>query len=130
MLKKFWRITIHSEFSAAHALRNYNGKCEHLHGHNFGVSITIQGEKLSEDTELLLDFTVLKQELKSVLELLDHKDLNAVSPFDKINPSSENIARFVFQALAPRLTKYAVTLYEVNISERGPQSASYFEVFE
>ena len=70
--KKCWRLTVRDEFCSAHALRHYEGKCEHLHGHNFGVELTVQGEELLPDTELLLDFKVLRQVLKETLDTLGY----------------------------------------------------------
>lgn len=123
-----WRLTVRSEFAAAHALRHYKGKCEAIHGHNFSVEAVVEGSTLTEDTELLADFSDLKKDLAKVLETLDHKDLNAVPPFDSINPSSENLARYIYQALVPLVTLRGVCMYSVTVSERGPQSATYREL--
>ncbi|MDR0339052.1 MAG: 6-carboxytetrahydropterin synthase QueD, partial [Desulfovibrio sp.] len=109
-MASFWRLTVRSEFSAAHALRRYKGKCENPHGHNFAVEAVVEGEKLSPDTALLVDFSDLKADLQSVLAALDHKDLNATPPFDRLNPSSENLSRHIFQALAPLAGKRGVRL--------------------
>lgn len=130
MSRKFWRLTVRSEFSAAHALRHYEGRCEHLHGHNFGVELTVQGEKLAEGTELLLDFKILKQELKRVLDALDHQVLNETPPFDLLNPSSENLARHIWRGMEEALRGQAVHLYSVTVSEKGAQSATYMETEE
>lgn len=127
MSTSFWRLTVRSDFSAAHALRNYGGKCESPHGHNFSVEAVVQGENLTPDTELLVDFSLLKRDLKSVLELLDHKDLNATPPFDRINPSSENLSRFIFQKLAPLAAGRGVKLHNVTVGEKAAQSATYYE---
>lgn len=124
----FWRLTVRSDFSSGHALRNYNGKCENMHGHNFFVEITVQGDRLTDDTELLVDFTVIKKYLKNVLDALDHKDLNETPPFDTINPSSENLARYIFKQMVPCLTAYErVKMHSVTVSEKSAQSATYFE---
>ena len=96
-----WRLTVRSDFSAAHALRHYQGKCESPHGHNFNVEVVVEGEKLSEDTELLMDFKEIKAMLKVVLEQLDHKDLNLTPMFSVKNPSSENIAAWIYKELQP-----------------------------
>ena len=87
-----WRLTVRDDFAAAHALRHYEGKCERLHGHNFAVELTVEGQNLTQDTEMLLDFKVLKTGLKRVLETLDHRLLNETPPFDRLNPSSENLS--------------------------------------
>lgn len=132
MAKGIWRLTVRSDFAAAHALRNYCGKCENMHGHNFAVEAVVEGQTLTTDTEIVLDFKVLKQELKAVLELLDHKMLNEVPPFDTQNPSSENLARFIYRHLAQRLadheTANGVRVHAVTVSEKAAQSATYMEM--
>lgn len=128
MTKPIWRLAVRSEFAAAHALRHYKGKCESVHGHNFDVEAVVEGDALTQDTELLADFSDLKKDLKAVLDTLDHRDLNATPPFDAINPSSENLARYIYQALAPLVELRGVRMREVTVSERGPQSATYMEM--
>ena len=96
MSRPFWKLTVRSEFCAAHALRHYQGKCEHLHGHNYAVEVVVKGYTLSQDTELLMDFGDLKGLLKQALEPLDHAYINDVPPFDAVNPSSENLARYIW----------------------------------
>ena len=119
----FWRLAVRDEFSAAHALRGYKGKCERLHGHNFAV-----------DTALLLDFSVLKRLLKEILGEIDHSVLNETPPFDALNPSSENLARHIWRAAAARLEIHpdpraaAVRLHSVTVSEKDAQSATYMEL--
>ena len=127
MSTSFWRLAVRGEFSAAHALRNYQGKCEHIHGHNFSVEAVVEGERLLPDTEFLLDFSILKRLLKQVLETLDHKDLNTTPPFDRLNPSSENLSRYIYQSLSPALSPHGVRLYSVTVGEKAAQSATYFE---
>jgi len=121
-----FRLTVRSEFSASHSLRCYRGKCEALHGHNFKVSATVEGSRLAPDTELLIDFHDLKRELNAVLDPLDHAHLNEVPPFDAHNPSSENLARHIFQELSPRLAAFGVRLAAVTVGERDSQEATYF----
>lgn len=123
----YWRLAVRAEFAAAHALRHYKGKCEATHGHNFAVEAVMEGETLTADTELLADFSDLKRDLASVLDTLDHKDLNQTPPFDRMNPSSENLARYIYQQLAPLVTPRGVCMHAVTVSERGPQSATYME---
>ena len=127
MSTPFWRLAVRSEFSSGHALRNYQGKCENMHGHNFSVEAVVQGETLTDDTELLLDFSLIKSELKRVLDTLDHKDLNTTPPFDRINPSSENLSRHIFKLLQPHMLMHGVRMYSVTVSEKSAQSATYFE---
>lgn len=120
-----WELEVKSEFSAAHFLRNYQGKCEHLHGHNYGVRVIVSGSKLNE-TQLVMDFKILKNLLKATLEKLDHQHLNEVKPFLELNPSSENLAKFIWDDLRPALPE-AVQLVKVTVAEKDIQSATYYE---
>jgi 6-pyruvoyltetrahydropterin/6-carboxytetrahydropterin synthase len=97
-----YELTVRSEFSAAHHLRHYKGKCERLHGHNWTIDLHLEGDRLN-DEGMLLDFTEGKRILGEVLEPFDHAYLNEVPPFDRLNPSSENLARVVAEAVAARL---------------------------
>jgi len=121
-----WTLTVRTTFSAAHALRHYKGKCERMHGHNYGVAMEVEGETLTPDTELLADFSVLKALLKEAVSGLDHSDLNSTPPFDVINPSSENLARYIWRQLAPRMPE-GVRLCSVSVAEKPEQSATYRE---
>mgnify|MGYP000082028691 FL=1 len=129
-----WRLTVRDDFAAAHALRHYEGKCERLHGHNFAVELTVEGQNLTPDTEMLLDFKVLKTGLKRVLETLDHRLLNETPPFDRLNPSSENLSRHIWRSMAAWLEAHpapqarAVRLHSVTVAEKGAQSATYMEL--
>jgi 6-pyruvoyltetrahydropterin/6-carboxytetrahydropterin synthase len=127
MNKAFWKLSVRSEFSAAHALRNYGGKCENPHGHNFRVEAVVQGDKPDPDTEILADFSLLKQDLNSVLSGLDHRNLNDTPPFDHLNPSSENLSRHIFRGMAPLAEKRGVRLCSVSVWEKDAQCAAYFE---
>lgn len=126
-----WQLMVKEEFSAAHALRNYEGKCEKLHGHNFMVEVCVEGEILDPNTGMLLDFKILKNKLKTVLDGLDHCILNDLAPFDQINPSSENIARFIWKQMFAELEKNAdskagnVRLASIGVSEKSTQKAVY-----
>ncbi len=133
--KSLWHLTVRSDFSSAHALRNYQGKCENIHGHNYHVEMVVEGTKLSDDVELVVDFTVLKKILKEACNTLDHKDINTFPPFDKINPSAENIARYLYKLLEIRLFEElkdlpyvdTISLYSVSVSEKAAQTATYRE---
>ena len=124
-----WLVKVRGEFSAAHALRRYEGKCERLHGHNFSVEICAGGSELDPDTGLLLDFKVLKAALRRALEELDHSVINDLPPFLVENPSSENIAKYLWERLEtllaedPRASRAALEYVEV--SEKAAQSARY-----
>lgn len=127
MKKSVWYLTVRGEFSAAHALRHYQGKCENMHGHNYGAELTVRGEKLSSDTELAMDFSEMKKLFREVLEQLDHHILNETPPFNVINPSSENLARYIWKQLEPCFAQSPVELYSVTVSEKTAQSATYRE---
>ena len=118
-----YELTVRGEFSAAHHLRQYKGKCEHLHGHNWQVDLCLEGDRLGPEG-MLLDFTDARRILGEVLDRFDHAYLNEVPPFDTVNPSSENLARVIAEAVAPHLPSgirvAAVTTWE---SERS--SATY-----
>lgn len=123
-----WQLRVSDSFSAAHALRHYEGKCEQTHGHNFEVEICVQGNALQPGTEMLLDFKVLKNILKKALATLDHKFLNEILPFDGDNPTSENLARHIFELCAKELGQYpSVSLRSATVWEKPGQCATYLE---
>jgi 6-pyruvoyltetrahydropterin/6-carboxytetrahydropterin synthase len=99
-----YTLTVEDNFSSAHQLRGYKGKCENIHGHNWKVVLHVQGKKLNA-LGLLIDFHDLKSVLKSLLSRLDHKNLNDIPPFNEINPSSENIARFIAEEISEKIKK-------------------------
>lgn len=121
-----YHVTIETHFSAAHLLRNYHGRCENLHGHNWKIEVTVSSDKLDE-AGMAMDFTILKQKTKDVLRQLDHRNLNEIEPFTEINPSSENIAYFLFNLLTEKLKDYPVTLTRVTVWESPNSKASYFK---
>src|SRR5487761_1680151 len=93
-----FEVSVEQTFAAGHALRNYKGKCENVHGHNFRVQVTIDGDRLDE-TGLLVDFIDVKNLMQAVIGRLDHQFLNEVAPFDVTNPSAENIAEYFHQEM-------------------------------
>ena len=95
-----YSIKVESSFSAAHNLRSYKGKCEQLHGHNWKVQAEVCGSRLNK-SGMVLDFKLLKAQLKKILDKLDHKYLNSQPYFKKNNPTSENIARYIYVLLEP-----------------------------
>ncbi|MEA2081225.1 MAG: 6-carboxytetrahydropterin synthase QueD [Elusimicrobiota bacterium] len=117
-----YRIFVKGTFSSAHYLRNYKGKCENLHGHNWGVTAEVSSPKLKK--AMVMDFKELKEKLKEVLLPLDHVLLNDLRDFKKLNPTSENIACHIFKKLA-RLLPRGVRLEEIKISETENNIASY-----
>ncbi|MFA5096362.1 MAG: 6-carboxytetrahydropterin synthase QueD [Candidatus Omnitrophota bacterium] len=116
-----YRIKIEGDFSSAHNLRGYKGKCEALHGHNWKVEVSVAGPKLDK-IGMLMDFKSLKQKLYALLDGLDHKYLNSIGYFKKINPTSENIARYLFDNLRPKIPG----LYSVTVWESDKASATYY----
>ena len=117
-----FRLKIEGSFSSAHNLRGYKGKCEDLHGHNWRIEISAQSAKL-DDIGMLLDFKYLKNKLNAVLERMDHKYLNKLAFFKKINPTSENIAKYIYDQLKPRIP----LLDSVTVWENSTSSATYEE---
>ena len=117
-------ISVEQHFDAAHFLRGYGGKCEELHGHRFRAAVRVSASTL-DDTGMAYDFTLLKRHLGEVLSRYDHACLNDVAPFDEINPSSENIARTVYQELAGRLAAAPMKLDGVDVWESPESRASY-----
>jgi len=128
MSRSIWRLTVRGEFASAHALRHYQGKCESLHGHNYAVEMVVEGETLTPDTELVVDFSILKKELRAELGLIDHVNLNEYPPFDTVNPSSENLARYLYRRMKARLSEMPVRLYSLTVGETAMQSATYMEI--
>ena len=104
-----YQISVEQHFDAAHFLRGYQGKCEALHGHRFRVVVKIKAPKVN-DIGIAYDFTELKQHLGDILVRLDDTCLNDVPPFDKVNPSSENIASIIYNELKPKLAGAPVSL--------------------
>jgi 6-pyruvoyltetrahydropterin/6-carboxytetrahydropterin synthase len=102
-----YTISVERTFSAAHALRGYQGRCEHLHGHNWKVKANLSGGKLNA-TGMLLDFTELKAIMGKILAHLDHQYLNEVPPFTKINPTAEHIASYILKELKQELRSLKV----------------------
>ncbi|MUM77090.1 6-carboxytetrahydropterin synthase QueD [Pseudodesulfovibrio sp. F-1] len=121
-----WRLTITRDFSASHQLRNYGGKCERMHGHNFGVEVVVEGDRLDEKVHYLMDFKELKRLTGAVLDRLDHRHLNEVEYFTELNPSSENLAMFIYRELKGSLPRH-VRLAEVSVSEKDSSKATYWE---
>jgi 6-pyruvoyltetrahydropterin/6-carboxytetrahydropterin synthase len=121
-----FEVAVDQTFAAGHALRNYKGKCENLHGHNFRVQVTIEGERL-DDTGLLVDFIDVKKSMQDVIARLDHQFLNEIPPFDVKNPSAENIAEHFYDAMTQDLAAnpVAVRIREVKVWETDIQSAAY-----
>jgi len=120
-----FEITIEETFAAGHALRNYRGKCENVHGHNYRCRVTVEGEEL-DHIGLLVDFVELKRVVHSVLDRMDHQWLNDWPPFDKINPSAENMAKFIYDEVCAGIgTRPGVRIARVKLWETDTSSAEY-----
>ena len=121
-----FEVAVEQSFASAHALRNYKGRCENVHGHNWKVRVVIEGEKL-DATGMLVDFLDVKSFMREILDRIDHQFLNEIPPFDVINPSAENIAEYFYQQMTGRLaeTPVPVRIREVKIWETEIQSATY-----
>ena len=127
-----YEISVEKHFDAAHYLRDYKGKCENMHGHRYTIVAKLSVDKLN-DIGLAYDFTDLKAHLNKILERFDHTCLNDVKPFDKINPSAENIAATIYKELKKKLSKTSahpelvegVTLTSVSAFETPHQGVTY-----
>ncbi|MCX8026456.1 MAG: 6-carboxytetrahydropterin synthase QueD [Thermodesulfovibrionales bacterium] len=122
-----YELMIESTFSSAHQLRGYKGKCENIHGHNWRVQVYVVSNRLNE-IGLAIDFHELKRMTNDVINQLDHKELNKVFPFTEINPSSENIAKWIFDCIKKKLSMYDnVNISAVTVWESDTASATYTE---
>ncbi|MCX5696975.1 MAG: 6-carboxytetrahydropterin synthase QueD [Candidatus Omnitrophica bacterium] len=117
-----YSIKIEAYFSAAHNLRGYKGKCEALHGHNWKVEVAVAREN-PDKAGMVVDFRLLKNELHKILEKLDHKYLNNITYFKKINPTSENLAKYVYD----RIKLHTPDIRSVTVWESENSSATYYE---
>jgi 6-pyruvoyltetrahydropterin/6-carboxytetrahydropterin synthase len=120
-----FEVSVEQTFAAGHALRNYKGKCENVHGHNYRVRITMQGDQL-DSTGLLVDFLDVKSLIGGVVDYLDHQFINDLPPFDELNPSAENIAKYFYDRVSGGLkNEVPVRVSEVRIWETDTSSAVY-----
>ena len=120
-----FEVSVEQTFAAGHALRNYKGKCENVHGHNYRVRVTIQGEQL-DAAGLLVDFVDIKRLMGGAIEYLDHRFINDLAPFDQINPSAENIAKYFYDRLSAEFKNEApVRISEIRVWEMDTSSAVY-----
>ncbi|AKL97384.1 6-carboxytetrahydropterin synthase QueD [Endomicrobium proavitum] len=117
-----YKLSVTKGFASAHCLREYKGKCENVHGHNWKIRAAFGGTQLDK-TGMLIDFTDLKAHLDKIMTYLDHKFLNETAPFDKINPTAENIALYIFEELKKAETLTA-KVAEVEVWESDTSSAT------
>jgi 6-pyruvoyltetrahydropterin/6-carboxytetrahydropterin synthase len=120
-----YEIAVTSHFSGAHRLRYLHGKCEELHGHNWKVEVSVVSNRLGKEG-VVIDFGILKQKVEKVLKSLDHTYLNDLPYFSGIEPSSENIAKYIFDRLKSELKGYSAPLKKVTAWESETSCATYF----
>jgi 6-pyruvoyltetrahydropterin/6-carboxytetrahydropterin synthase len=121
-----YEVKIKTSFSAAHQLRGYDGQYENLHGHNWGATVLVESREV-DSMGVGIDFVVLKKKVEAILSKLDYQNINEIPPFDKLNPSAENIAYWVFQALKADIGSDTVKVKRVEIRETADCGAAYYE---
>ena len=119
-----YELTVVTQFAAAHQLRKFRGKCEKLHGHNWRIEVSLTGEKLN-NAGVLIDFKEIKDATDRILEELDHSFLNELPKFKDQNPSSENIAAYIFEKLGSTLNNNQIKVTKVTAWESDSAGASY-----
>ena len=118
-----FEVTVEETFAAGHALRGYRGKCENVHCHNYRVQLTMEGAEL-DAIGLLVDFVEVKKMIHTVVDYLDHRFINDLPPFDKVNPSAENLAKYFYDEISASLTP-SVCLRQARIWETDVTSTTY-----
>lgn len=121
-----YELSIETGFASAHQLRGYKGKCEKLHGHNWKVQISVTAERLNE-IDIAIDFHELKKIANEVISPLDHAFLNDIFPFTEKNPSSENVAKWIYESMKKKINDDNVRVSAVTVWESDTASASYYE---
>lgn len=121
-----YEISVDESFSAGHYLRGYRGKCENQHGHNYRVRVMMEGQEL-DSAGLLYDFVHLKQVIQAVIRSLDHRNLNDFAPFDKVNPSAENIAKHIHDEITRQMkrTENGAAISGVTVWETETSAATF-----
>ncbi|MBN2654508.1 MAG: 6-carboxytetrahydropterin synthase QueD [Nitrospirae bacterium] len=120
-----FELTIETDFASAHQLRGYKGKCENMHGHNWKVQVTVTSDKLN-NIDIAIDFGDLRKITNDIIAPLDHTCLNTIFPFTEINPSSENISKWIYESLKKRLPE-GINVASVTVWESETASATYYE---
>jgi len=119
-----YQAIVQTHFSSAHRLRGYEGECEALHGHNWKVSLEVTAERLN-NLGMVADFKALKRELALIIQGLDHRYLNEVPPFERLNPTSENLARCIFESLSNVINDERIRVTRVTVWESETSQASF-----
>ncbi len=120
-----FEVLVEGGFSAAHALRNYRGRMEPLHGHNFRIQVVVRGKRLQNKVKYLTDFVALQATLGDLLRPMDHINLNTYPPFDRENPTSENLALYLYRRLRQRWRSRGVRIASVTVWETSETAARY-----
>ncbi len=115
-----YSIKVEMTFSSAHNLRGYRGKCESLHGHNWKIEVEMKKDELDK-IGMVMDFKFLKAKLRKILDELDHKYLNNLAYFKKVNPTSENLAKYIYDKLKAKGVRASL----VRVWENSTSSATY-----
>ena len=123
---KMFVLKIVTDFASAHSLRNYPGDCARLHGHNWQVEVSVCSEVL-DDNGIAIDFREIKKQTKLVIKRLDHQYLNEIKPFDVLNPTAENIAKYFFEEVGLLINSENVKVKEVLIWETPRSAVTYSE---
>ena len=120
-----YEISVKTRFSAAHRLRDYAGDCANVHGHNWEVVVRLEASDL-DGLGIAMDFREVKKYLADVVAELDHTDLNTHPAFVSVNPTSERLARFIFDKMAGRIDNEYVRVKRVQVAENQDTVAAYF----
>ena len=120
-----FEIAVYSNFAGAHRLRHLRGRCEQLHGHNWKIEVSVVSNRLNREG-IVLDFGILKEKVGKILKTLDHTYLNDLPHFAKREPSSENIAKYIFDRLKGELVRYPAKVKQVTAWESDTSKATYF----
>lgn len=121
-----YTLKVLADFASAHTLRDYPGACSRMHGHNWKIEAEVQATQLNE-IGMAIDFKEIKREVRAIADELDHRYLNELAPFQEINPTAENIARYFFQRLAQRLNNEQVQVSALTIWETDRACVRYTE---
>lgn len=119
-----YEVIVKEHFSAAHQLRDISGHCENLHGHNWRVDVFIRAETVNE-IGIVIDFEAVEEAVKEIIDRFDHQVLNELSVFQDLNPSAENIARYIYEELKQRLSSGSIRTHKVTVWETDSYGASY-----
>lgn len=125
-MQEIFEVYIKTHFSAAHSLEGYPGDCARIHGHNWIIEVFVRCKKLNE-IGIGIDFRDIKKGVKDVLRDVDHFNLNDLPAFKEINPSSENIAKYLYKELSRKLNSEYVKISKVKVSETPGAGAFYWE---